>query len=303
MRYETPRELLTRLKTGREESMQRLLTTLILGAPYPRWNTPMRPCAAGIEWLRELYALSFGPEWPGVIPTFVDEYELRSRTDDERGGAPDHVLLWPDRVWIIELKSEAASHRTDQLPMYLELAHHYFPDALIDLTYLTPPLAKPVPMCPPWARYAHVTWQQVQPLLRVAWPNPDESGQREVVDGLCEAIDLLHLTPTEWRQHITGAAAVQPAAPTHVQFAGDLAAATAADGMQRGVEVQVSSLDDLLELRSEIQDSIRSQPEGSPLRHVRPWIWRQESSGGVPLTELGAAQGYELRLSRYKSAT
>lgn len=27
MRYETPRELLTRLKTGREESMQRLLTT------------------------------------------------------------------------------------------------------------------------------------------------------------------------------------------------------------------------------------------------------------------------------------
>jgi hypothetical protein len=32
---------------------------------------------------------------------------------------------------------------------------------------------------------------------------------------------------------------------------------------------------------------------------VMPWIWRAETSGGRPLTDLGASTGYELRLSRY----
>jgi len=61
---------------------------------------------------------------------FVDEFELRGRNDEERGGAPDKVVLWPDRVWINELKTKAGSHRTSQLRLYLDLAHHH-------LTYLT----------------------------------------------------------------------------------------------------------------------------------------------------------------------
>jgi hypothetical protein len=39
MTFETPAQLLARLRLGREEFCQRLLTSLILHGPYPRWNT------------------------------------------------------------------------------------------------------------------------------------------------------------------------------------------------------------------------------------------------------------------------
>lgn len=301
LRYETPKELLRRLKVSREEAMQRLLTTLILDAPYPRWNTPQVPSAKGLEWLYRLHELSFGDGWENDEPVFIDEFELRGLTDDERGGAPDYALLWPGRVWMIELKSEAASHRPDQLPMYLDLAHRHFPDAAIDLTYLTPPLQKSGPLCAQWARYAHLTWQQIRGLIRGAWPSPISPSQAEVIDGLCEAIEMLDRTPAEWRAHVVGTPAVEPApAPSPADVGQAAAAATAADGVQRGLDVAAGSLDDLLELRVEIKQMIQAQPPGSPLRRVRPWIWRQGSSGGAPLTRLGALEGYELRVSRYE---
>lgn len=300
MRYETPRELLTRLKTGREESMQRLLTSLILAAPYPRWNTRNTPSAAGLEWLGALYGLSFGEQLMAVAPTFVDEFDLRGRTNDERGGSPDYALLWPGQVWIIELKTEPASHRAGQLPMYLELAHHYFPEALIDMTYLTPPLNKPAPQCPPWARYSHVTWSQVQPLVRAAWSDPRDPGQRAVVEGLCEAIDLLDRTPAEWRAHVLGRAEELMEVVDQIGAGLAKAAETVVDKAQRAVDIAFDSLDDLLELTAEMREAIRELSADSPLRHVRPWVWRAETSGGTPLTRLGAEQGFEVRLSWYE---
>jgi len=300
MRYETPRELLTRLKTGREESMQRLLTSLILAAPYPRWNTRNTPSAAGVEWLGALYGLAFGEHLMADALTFVDEFELRGRTDDERGGSPDYAVLWPGRVWIIELKTESGSHRADQLPMYLDLAHHYFPDALIDMTYLTPPLNKPAPHCAPWSRFAHVTWQQVQPLVRAAWPEPSDPGQREVVEGLCEAIDLLDLTPTEWRAHVLGRTDEPMEAVDPIAVGIGCVAETAGDRTQRGVELVIESLDDLFELSANLRRLISELPVDSPLRHVRPWVWRAGASGGAPLTALGAEKGFELRVSWYE---
>ncbi len=301
LKYETPRELLTRLKLSREEAMQRLLTSLILDAPYPRWNTPQVPSAIGLEWLCRVHELSFGDGWENGEPVFIDEFELRGLTDDERGGAPDYALLWPGRVWMIELKSEAASHRADQLPMYLDLAHRHFPGAAIDLTYLTPPLQKSGPLCAPWARYAHLTWQQIRGLIRSTWPSPTSPSQAEVIDGLCEAIEMLERPPAEWRAHVVGTPEVEPApAPLPAEVGHAAAAATADDGVQRGLDVAAGSLDELLELRFEIKKMIQAQSSGSPLRRVRPWIWRQESSGGAPLTRLGALEGYELRVSRYE---
>ena len=78
------------------------------------------------------------------------------------------------------------------------------------------------------------------------------------------------------------------------------AAETAVDKAQRGVEIAVDSLDDLLGLAAEIRQAIRELPVDSPLRHVRPWVWRAETSGGTPLTRLGAEQGFEVRLSWYE---
>jgi len=114
--YEDPAEMLRRLKLGREEFCQRMVTTLILGGVYPKWNTRSRPTADGARFLRLLDALSFGHATPLDAEIFVDELELRPRVESEKGGAPDWAVLWPQRLWLIELKTEKASHRRNQIP-------------------------------------------------------------------------------------------------------------------------------------------------------------------------------------------
>jgi len=132
--YETPQQLASRLHLGREELCQRLLTVLILDAPYPRWNTRSSVSESGLAFLRELWAMSGFSAWPGDQVLFVDEFELPRRHEREKGAAPDYGVLWDDRVWMIELKTEVVSHRATQIPGYLDLAGHHYPDASVDLT-------------------------------------------------------------------------------------------------------------------------------------------------------------------------
>ena len=143
-RYEDPAALRRRLKLGREEFCQRLITTLIVGGSYPRWNSRSRPTPQGERFLALLFDLAGHDGWQ-PDPTFVDELELRPRHDDERGGAPDWAVLWADRTWLIELKTEAGSHRPGQLPLYADLGRHHFPGTEVLIGYVTPPLRRPVP--------------------------------------------------------------------------------------------------------------------------------------------------------------
>jgi hypothetical protein len=166
LEFENPQDLLRRLKLGREEYCQRLLTMLILEGPYPRWNSRSQPSAAGAEFLRALYERNFGGTWPGDDAVFVDEFELPPRNDTERGGAPDYAVLWDDRLWLIELKTEKASHRPDQIPTYFDLAHHHYPDAAVEVLYVTPPMLARYEAPAPWGRYAHATWTQLAELIR-----------------------------------------------------------------------------------------------------------------------------------------
>lgn len=53
--------------------------------------------------------------------------------------APPPNALWGNRIWIIELTSERASHRPDQIPGDFRLTHHHDPKASVDLFHLTPP--------------------------------------------------------------------------------------------------------------------------------------------------------------------
>ncbi len=129
MDLELPRDLLRRLKLGREEYCQRLLTMLIVEGPYPPWNSRSKPAVAGTSFLRSLNEQSYGETWPDGAAAFVDEFELPPRHDAERAGAPDYAVLWDDRAWLIELKMEKSSHRADQIPTYFDLAHHHYPDA------------------------------------------------------------------------------------------------------------------------------------------------------------------------------
>lgn len=300
MRFETPAELLARLRLGREELCQRLLTTLLLHGPYPRWNTRSVLAPEGAAFLCDLYERCFSDVWPSATPVFVDEFELPPRHEAEKGGAPDYGVLWDDRVWMLELKTEKASHRPGQVPGYFELAHHHYPHSRIDLTYITPPMEAPHQPAADWARYSQVTWDSLAGLLRAHWAAPTAPGQQEVVDGLLAAIDSLHMEPAEWRATLPVTSETGPVRDARdlVDEALALASATARDGAQRAVDFLPADLDDLLAFRLEVRERLAGSPAGSPLRRVMPWIWRPASTGR-PLTAAGRAVGMELRLSRY----
>jgi hypothetical protein len=114
--------LLTHRKLWREESLQLVLTCLIVGGTYPRWGTRNKPTGRGAEFLRRLHVPAFGEDPGSPCDVFVDEFELPRRDEGERSGWPDWAVLWPDRVWMVELKTESGSHRPDQLPPYFDLA-------------------------------------------------------------------------------------------------------------------------------------------------------------------------------------
>ena len=58
--WESPEELWLRLKLGREEFLQRVLTTLIVGGDPPPWNVARTPSEQGIRFLSLLDTLAHG---------------------------------------------------------------------------------------------------------------------------------------------------------------------------------------------------------------------------------------------------
>jgi hypothetical protein len=302
MGLETPAALFARLRLGREEFCQRLLTTLLLDAAYPKWNTRSRPGARGVAFLRDLYERCFGEGWPGDDLWLIDEFELAARTDQEKGAYPDYGVVWDERVWVIELKTERGSHRPTQIPYYFELARHHHPEAAIDFTYLTGPGSKSGTATNPWERFTHLEWSDVIDLSEQHWPTPELPGAIEVVTGLVATIRGLDQPAQAWRE----AAAALYEVPVPAESTIDpirtslaLAARTAEDGEQRALDVRLGSLDALHELRMHVRDELAATPTGDPLRHVLPWVWRPESKGR-PMTEAGKATGFELRFSRYE---
>ena len=280
---EDPDALRRRLKLGREEFCQRLLTMLILEADYPRWNAKSSPSPRGLSFLGALDTCSFGPSDLGEDVSFVDEFDLPARHPGERGCAPDWAVLDGQRLWLIELKTEVASHRKGQLASYFELARHHHPGSRLDLTYLTPPLELRDVEPPAECRLEHVTWDQVMPLVRDSWR--DRTGVvARIVDALETALASIGTPWSTWRQERIDAP---------VAAGLDQGILTSRDGRQRAIDHEFGSLEEMQETRLALRDRLAG--EGSD---VQPWIWRAESSGGRPLTPTGERVGYELRLSR-----
>ena len=297
MAIEDPHQLLGRLKLGREEYCQRLLTMLILDDAYPRWNTPNAASPDGLRFLGLLEALSLGEAGAWTEPVFVDELDLPKRTEWEQGGAPDQSLQDLSRLWMIELKTEAGSHRPTQIPLYFELGRHHYPRHRIDVTYLTGPLSKRAPSIPDGCRYGHVTWSEVMPLVRDVWSDRSPT-HREVVRALDDVLDGLTAKWPAWRAERLEEGSVLEPPPSDP--AGDvlkLARLTAIDHQQRALDFAPANLEDLQALRLEALQRIKAS--GDPaLLHVSPWLWRWASQGR-PLTTAGHETGYELRLSWY----
>ena len=326
--WESPQELWRRLKLGREEFLQRVLTTLIVGGDPPPWNTARRPSEQGVRFMHLLDALAHGEA--GQMPAtsspdaFVDEYLLPKVEESAMNGWPDWAVLWPDRVWVIELKSEAGSHRADQLPYYLRLAAAAHPSCRVDLTYITGPLTKPAPALDDGQRYSHLQWPQVLPLVEDVWGNDGRPEVRAYVEAARTVIENLGvLRPSEQREAITG---VMPSAPrlaeqppprplkspgitapaplvaaegTNANGLLALARETAADGRQRGRGAMSPA--DLELLRDQARALINALPDDDATRFVMPWLWRAGSTTGKALTPEGEEFGYELRFSRYKT--
>jgi hypothetical protein len=289
LELESPRSLLSRLKLGREEYCQRLLTMLILDAPYPKWNTASSLSSLGAKFLAALDELSFGAHDRAHPTTFVDEFDLPKRPADVDGGACDYAVLWPNRLWLIELKTEVSSWRADQLPKYFTLGAHHHAARHLDITYLTPPMSHRLTEVPAGTHFAHLVWEQATPLIGAVWAN-GSPWQQEAVATLS---DVLAGIGTPW--------AITRANHLILGEAIEMAESVAGDGQQRAVEVPAGGLDELYGWCRLVDADLRSGPEGSTLRLVRPWVWSSATSGGVALTEVGATTGFELRLSRYES--
>ena len=325
--WESPTALWRRLRLGREEYLQRLVTTLILDGDTPPWTTQRSPGEAGRAFLRLLDEVAHGPQGHdrAEVParTFVDEYLLPKLDEDAANGWPDWAVLWPDRVWIIELKTETGSHRADQLPYYLRLAAAAHTGCTIDLTYITGPLTKPAPALLEGQRYSHLTWDQVVPLVEEAWGHdarPEVATYVEMVNTLVG--NLSRLNPLGQRQIVLGALAGEPSAVPVEEPAItariekpavrepdlamspeppdllELARGTASDGRQRAVGAQ--DPEELEALHGEALAAIGSVAADDRTRFVLPWLWDAGRTGGRPLTVEGDEFGFELRFSRYK---
>ncbi|MGW2155861.1 hypothetical protein [Nonomuraea sp. NPDC001699] len=227
----------------------------------------------------------------------MDEFELRPRHDDEQGGAPDYAVLWADRLWMIELKTETSSHRRGQLTSYFALAGHHHPGLSVDLTYLTPPFTFTPPAGQDDIRFAHVTWAQIFPLLREVWGNGTDT-ERQVLTMLLQALESIGSNWSDWRAQRVGTPKDEPPAIEDIAMA--LAEATAHDGRQRAVNHPTADLDLLQRLRMTLREAICAEPEQSPLRYVKPWLWNAATSGGIALSPSSRDVGFELRLSRYR---
>jgi hypothetical protein len=303
-----------------------LLTELILDGRYPPYNSRLRPSPRGAAFLGALHELSFGEDTVSLRdPVFVDEIDFPARHPDEKGCAPDYTVFVDDRCWIIELKTEPGSHRARQIPDYFERAHHYHPELRVDITYLTAGLRVPFqPQTQPWERYVHIEWAQTTDLILSIWSDVTDERVREIATMLLTGITHLHEPAGEWwprlGYRLEPAAVVEAAEAlpsggsllakhtTSLASAAlgnglDLAMSTAQDGRQRAVGLEAGGLEALDELRLGLRRACRAEPPESPLRKVQPWLWSVASSRGRALTTAGAQTGYEVRLSRNRSAT
>ena len=292
-------------KAGREWFAQRFLACLLLGEPPARMNTPYPPNGPG---LRLLAALDPWHEQRDDAPTVFWEFRLDALEPDQPNRWPDLAVRWPDRLLLLELKTEAGSVRDKQVDEYLQLGLHHHPDIRVDLLFLTRDRVPAIPAgLPERARYGTRTWSELAPLIRDAWSHDDSvdgTRARRFSDWIDEGMpraevpvsideELVGEVPVSTPAPAAAVTSAEPADPVAAALA--LAALVEEDMQQRGVDAPVSTRDAAVDLRDAILDALAA----TDAVHVRPWIWRLASTGAA-LTDAGRQHGIEVRLSYYR---
>lgn len=298
-----PADIRDRRRHSREECIQELLAALVVAGNPPRWNTPAIPTDRGLQLLTTMAGRTLSPRVTGPVHglRFFNEFGLPRRHDAEAAGWPDFAVLAPDRLTLIELKTEPSSHRPGQLAHYADLATHHYPQHELDLVYLTPPLRAAARLDP--VPHRHLGWEVVAQGLRSVWDRTAPPDETATATAVLELLDDLHL-PWQPSAATPGRTAAAPRIPARVDvpsavtdstFAAltALADQVAADGTQRAADIDWRDPEQMELARLELRDAcVRTG-----LR-VQPWIWRGTTSGGRPRTDSGQRLGYELRISR-----
>jgi hypothetical protein len=170
---------------------------------------------------------------------------------------------------MIELKTEAGSHRPAQIPLYFELGRHHYPRHRIDITYLTGPLSIGAPPIPDGCRFGHVLWSEVMPLVRDVWSDRSPT-HCDVVRALDDVLDGLSAKWSAWRaDRLAAGAVIEPSPSDPTSDALELATLTAIDHQQRFLDFAPANLEELQALRLEVLQRIKASGE-SALLHVSP---------------------------------
>jgi hypothetical protein len=301
-------ERLKLAKAGREWFAQYLLASLLLGQPPRRLNTAYRPVDRGHQLLRRLDPWS-DPVAPA--PDVFWEFRLDALLASKGNRWPDLAARWPNRLLLIELKTEPGSVRKRQVDEYLALGLHNFPDLLVDLLYVT---RDRVPSAPHGlanrARYATTTWDVIADAIDVVWADaPGGDGERAQRFAIWLREELL--TGAPWSNaaaHPSATTAPTVTAPASLDGGPDrlaqglqVAALVGADRRQRPVPLEFASKDGAAAYRDELLAALaeRATAGDAAAVHVRPWVWTA-TSGGRGLTNSGNHIGIEVRLSYYR---
>jgi hypothetical protein len=302
---------------GREYFAQFMLASLAIGERPPGWNKPASVSPTGWELLRRLdpWELATSP------PEFYWEFRLPPRHGQERSGWPDLAAVWPDRLLLIELKTEPGSVREGQVDWYFQLALTGWPGLRVDLLYVTRDRVPDAPRgLPDRAHYATTTWDSVRDRISQAYGR-HRSGLAGYPDGKSVGWFLEWLRAELGQSKPVSSPATSGPSPStstvgltkagqpalDVQPRADLAATLAvaglveADRKQRALDLEVASRGDAEPLRDTIVDELgrRAAADEPCAVHVRPWVWTS-ASGGRALTPGGERHGVEVRLSYYR---
>jgi len=283
---------------GLESWAHYMLSSILAGRRPPGWNQPHRPSPTGTEAIRSVDEMLFNEYRPDV-PDIYWEYRLTKRPQDKQNGWPDIGLVWPDRIILVELKTDPGSIRDGQLDWYTKLAATNYPSRQIDLLSITrDPVPDPPPEMATEARYANLTWKdlaQVFDGLRGIAEPVDQS----MIDRYMEMLDELGLLSPgqpDSQRGPSGRSESTGRMPSDAEWLDEairLATATATDQVPRALNQEFGSWGQLGQAADRVRDALDGEPAG---RRVQVWRWREASSGRA-MTDAGTRVGSEMRFS------
>ncbi|MEV7968894.1 hypothetical protein AB0O34_23330 [Sphaerisporangium sp. NPDC088356] len=289
-------------RAGREWFAQLMLTSLLIGDRPKRINTAYELCPQG---RLLLYLLDPQARGGAPRPAVYWEFKLEALHPGQENRWPDLALHWPDRLLLVELKTEAGSVRERQVDEYIELGLHHYPDIPVDFLYITRDRVPSEPSgLPDRAHYSTTTWEHVAEAIDSAWTGADGDDRLHALQfATWLRAELLtgHPWKTEAPSRATPPAKAQSQADELAE-ALEYAELVQADHKQRALPYEFATKTDAEDFRSALREELvhRATNGDTAINHVRPWVWTP-SSTGTALSEAGHASGVEVRLSYYQA--